>query len=181
MEGALGRGAVRSSAALALVVATMAAPGIECTPAGSSSSANSTQDDDGGVPSCIDDQLSHTQVGNLPVLAAIPIGANTLVIGYDPTLNDAITQWGSCMDLVTGCYTSTTGPVTGCIEALPTCPGSDPTTGGAGCCPKQCLADFQTQVDAGAPEDQAVWSTIGAGTGCVAGFAQMMSAAGVSP
>jgi hypothetical protein len=171
--------ATRGGVVLCLAVFAMAAPGLDCDPSGSSDSG--AQDEgDGGVPACVDDQLAHTE-GGLPILVSVPVGDMVLAVGFDDSLSDAITYWGECMDLARHCYDTTpsSASIAPCVEALPTCGGTNPATGGTGCCPAQCLRDFHAQLDAG--EDLALWSTIAAG-GCVAGFTAMTSAAaGVSP
>jgi hypothetical protein len=136
-----------------------------CNSADSPSATNLTP------PHDIDDELMHTPEGNLPILIAVPNGPLAVGIVYDRTLSDPITDWGNCLELARRCYYSVPSgqPITGCISGIRQCGASDRTKGGEGCCPAQCIADFEAAVKGGASDDDAVNATILQGA-CVAGF-----------
>ena len=122
-------------------------------------------------PSDIDSQLMHTLDG-IPILVAVPNGGAAVAVLYDKTISDPLTDWGDCLELVRRCYyTVPSGQrIGGCVAAIPTCPGSDPTKGGPDCCPARCLSDFKAAVTGGASDDVAVNTTVLHGD-CVAGYA----------
>ena len=113
----------------------------------------------------------HTLDG-IPILVAVPNGGAAVAVLYDKTISDPLTDWGDCLELVRRCYyTVPSGQrIGGCVAAIPTCPGSDPTTGGPDCCPARCLSDFKAAVTGGASDDVAVNTTVLHGD-CVAGYA----------
>ena len=112
-----------------------------------------------------------TEEGNLPILFAVPNGDSALALVYDKTLSDPVTDWGHCMEQFRQCFYKTSGRIGACVGAIPRCSPSEATKGGKGCCPGQCVADFERAVAAGAEDNVAVNTTVVQGT-CVSGFVE---------
>jgi len=93
---------------------------------------------------------------------------------YDESLDDPITRWGDCLELVTRCFEDQPDDVDGCIDAVSVC---DTNAGGASCCPQSCTQAYHDARNTGIGADRAVDQTFLVGD-CVEGLAAFRDANG---
>jgi hypothetical protein len=115
----------------------------------------------------------------LPILtttsAGLPDGVSISLV-YDKAIDDPISRWGDCMELVSACRLACDS-VKSCVEAIPSC-GSN--AGGKGCCPAACGQAFHARLAAGDTPNAAITNSYALGD-CVDGFAAQVQAGQVSP
>lgn len=75
-------------------------------------------------------------------------------IEIDPTMSDAITAVGACVDQVVSCYQPGSAPLADCLERARVCETKEPWNE-ATCCPQPCKDDFTKAVEKGATEADA--------------------------
>jgi hypothetical protein len=149
-------------------VAAIALGPFACTDSNSPSASRA-------VPGDIDGQLAHTPAPDrLPILLALPDGNVLTALGYDQAIDDPITRWASCIDIVGDCYSSDATKVAACVRAVPKCADDH---GAEGCCAPSCFAAFEAKVAADGV-DRAIEETFLAGA-CYADLPQRD--AGVQP
>jgi hypothetical protein len=73
----------------------------------------------------------------------------------DPTLRDAVTAHGQCLDLVARCFTPTSRALDACTVWAPTCATVRPWEEPAPCCPPRCIDAFERLRREGRPSLEA--------------------------
>jgi len=93
----------------------------------------------------------------------------------DPTVSDAITALGGCVDTAVSCYHPGTAELGDCLERTRTCETKTPWTEAA-CCPQACKDAFAAEVKKGTKPAQAFDTVFFQAPDCFPGVRQALEA-----